>query len=176
MKQLTNKRLLRRGAAWRLVLSVAVFLIMISLIFFCAMQINKITDELVLAKADVAVFEAEAGEIKNFEANYQSYGPNFDRIDQAFVDPQNPLDFIEFLEAKAKEADIALKISPLSVSKGQNPKVVSAQLTAQGDFRSIMAFLEKAEGGRFLLSMQNLIMKKTKNATEINISISALAK
>lgn len=159
------------------------FLILIIFFIWPAMDgIKKESENLILVKKEIAVFLAQSSQLEKFGKNYNNYLPDLEKISKIFVDQQNPLDFIEFLEERASGARIDLEISPLFFSKEENYNIAALQLVAKGGFQSIASFLEKIENGPYLIEIQNLNIrnfedKKTSTkGIQANFSIKALAK
>src|SRR3989344_6683896 len=63
-------------------------------------EIKKNSNDIVVRKASLILLESQASEIGKFKNNYELYKPNFNKIDQLYVDPKNPVDFFKFLEKK----------------------------------------------------------------------------
>lgn len=161
-----------------------VFIILIFFIWLCFEKIKSGSDNLFSQKTQIALLESQANETESFKRKYNDYLPNLQKIDQIFVDPQNPLKFIEFLEQSASGANINLEISPLSFSKDGDLKILSLQLISKGSFSEILGFLKKIEDGPYLLSIQNLAITSFKTSksddkvlvktTQANFSIKIL--
>jgi hypothetical protein len=142
----------KKNAVW-FVLAIAVFTVLVFLVWFYFSKIEKNSQELVLAQDRVALLESQTKEVEKFKAKYQSYKDDFKKIDHIFLDPQNPLDFIKFLENFASESGVKLKISPLSVPKNESAKTLQLQLQLDGNFSDILNFVGKVENGEYLVSL-----------------------
>src|SRR3990167_6322539 len=75
-------------------------------------EIRARSEELVLEKDQVSSLNIKINELDNFEKEYDNYLPNLQKIEQMFVDPQDPIDFIEFIEDVASDSKIILQVSP----------------------------------------------------------------
>src|SRR3989344_2627105 len=104
------------------------------------------------------------GEIGKFKNNYELYKPNFNKIDQLYVDPKNPVDFFKFLEAEASYYKIKSIVSLSANLTGKNIQFINFKISTQGNFVDILAFLEKIETGPYLIKAGNLIIKKMPQA------------
>lgn len=131
------------------------FLLLIFSIFLCFIKIREASSNLLSIKNEIAVLSIQAEDIENFKKNYSDYLPNLQKIDQMFVDPQNPLNFIEFLEKSALDANVELEISPLSFSDAGGLKILSFQLVCTGNFSDELDFLKNIEKGPYLLSIKD---------------------
>jgi len=126
--------------------------------------IRNNSQELFSTRMELVLFEDQIREIENFEEIYESYQPNLAKIGQLFVDPQNPTDFIQFLEKIAFDSGISMEISPLILSKEEKePELwlsVTSQISSKGSFSNFLRFFEKLEASPYLIEAQNLILRK----------------
>lgn len=152
-QNVSNKK--NRKPVFFLAFILLAFLLLIFSIFLCFIKIKEASNNLLTIKNEIAILSIQAGDIENFKKNYNDYLPNFQKIDQMFVDPQNPLNLIEFLEASASDANVDLEISPLSFSDEGGLKTLNFQLTCTGNFSDELDFLKNIEEGPYLLSIKN---------------------
>jgi len=147
----------------------------LSLVVFCIwpliIEIEKNSEYLISAKNNVATLKFQIAEIKNFKNNYATYEPNFEKIDQLFIDPANPVDFITFLEGAASGSGVTSQISLPPSSQGtqksgQNSIVL--QLSSKGTFLQMTSFLKKIEAGPYLLEIENLSIQNSDQETNKN--------
>ena len=146
--------------------------------------LNNIKDEsnqYSMLKNSAAVSESQFVQASKFEKDYQNYKSNLDKADRLFVDSNNPVDFIEFLERTANDAGIQLQISPPTFSKDEGG-YATFQLSYSGDFPKIMKFLRNLEFGPYLVDVQTLAIgrptaaQKTSGETQANLLIKVLTK
>jgi hypothetical protein len=74
-------------------------------------EIERNSKDLISAKNNIVTLGAQINETENFKNNYGTYKPNLEKIDQLFIDADNPVDFIEFLENTASSSKITSQIS-----------------------------------------------------------------
>lgn len=143
------------------------------LVLPCLIEIKNSSEKLFSEKANVASFENQAIAIDNFKKNYALYQPNLEKMDTLFVDPQNPIDFIKFLEKTASESKVISKVSIMSLS-GENQAAVSVnfQTTLNGDFNNVLTFLEKIESSPVVLEIDNLTITKIHLSKQIQATFS----
>ncbi|MCX6718589.1 MAG: hypothetical protein NTY81_03260 [Candidatus Staskawiczbacteria bacterium] len=161
------------------VFAVIALLLIVFLIFPPFSEIERNSKALISAKKDMAGLDAQINEVENFKKNYENYEPNLKKIDQLFVDPANPVDFIKFLEDAASASQITSQISmppysqnsqqePTS-SKKSKPKVMDSiifQFSSKGSFSGALNFAKKIESGPYLIEIENLtIQNSTDNST-----------
>jgi len=165
--------------------SLFLILFLALILFFIWPTANGIKEEsenFALAKKEIAVFSAQSEELQKFKKNYSDYQANLEKIGKAFIDQQNPLDFIEFLEKTASASEVDLEMSPLFFSKEGDSDVASLRLVAKGGFLGIIDFLESIENGSFMIEIQGLDMSHFEDkkigtkGTQANLSIKSLAK
>jgi len=155
----TNLSHRKKNAAVLLILVALVFAVLIFSIWFCFEKIKEGSDKIISTKMGIATSEIEVNKINDFKSKYKDYLPNFQKIDQAVVNPQNPLNFIEFLENSADKNGVDLTISPMSFSKDAKAKTLSVSLAVNGKFIDVISFLREMENGPYLISIQNLTLE-----------------
>jgi len=138
-------------------------------IWLCFSKIEAGSSELFAQKNKINTLESQAAEIDNFKVAHSIDSLELEKISQAFVDPQNPLDFIEFLEKAAAQEDIDFKLSPLSFSNDGNKNILSVQVSLEGGFSGILNFVNQIENGQYLVSVQNLAVSDSKASLSIKV-------
>lgn len=119
-------------------------------------EIENNSQDLISAKKDIIAFNAQIGETENFKKNYDTYKPNLEKMDQLFIDPNNPVDFIKFLENTASSSKVTSKISLPTYSKQVSQNFIIYQISSQGEFLGMSDFLRKIETGPYLIEIENL--------------------
>ncbi len=141
-------------------------LVALILILFCIFpilgRIKASSDALILAKNNIVSLNAETTEIEKFKANYDLYKPNFEKIDQLFIDPADLVNFIKFLEDAAGKYQITSQISLQSQQSNQD--YVIFQFSSTGQFSQIKSFAKEIEAGKYLIEVENLTIQ---NSTDI---------
>ena len=134
-------------------------------------DIEKNSKELISAKNNIAILNAEISEIENFKSNYNIFKPNLEKIDQSFIDVNYPVDFIKFIESTASECGIDLEIN-LPSSDQQADAYFMLQLSSEGSFSNILNFTKKIESGPYLIEIDNLTIQNSqaegKTASDYN--------
>lgn len=129
-------------------------------------EIEKNSEDLISARNSTVVLSAQRNAEEDFENNYASYKPEFEKIDQLFIDPNNPVDFIEFLENTASDSQITSQISlPSSTSDyskaAQN--FINFQFSSKGGFPELLNFIKKIEAGPYLIEIENLTIQSSQD-------------
>ncbi len=135
-------------------------------VFFIFPLLNEIkinSKDLISAKNRVAFLSAQTKETENFKNNYEAHRPNLDKIEKMFVDSDNPVDFIKFLEKTATDLSITSQISlPSSKnSMGTGPESIIFQLSSKGSFSEMLNFTQKIETGPYLIEIENLTIQNS---------------
>jgi len=159
------------------------FFILISL-FFIAFLIPKFlkeiranSQELISLKNELASFQKETESFEKLAKVYQNYQPNFSKIDQIFIDPKDPIEFLDFLEKNASYFQLKYEISPLVGKESETPSLFF-QISVSGSFTNFLKFLEKLENAPYLIDVLNLNVKKitSKEIPTANIESTFLIK
>ena len=155
-----------------------IFLLLILLII--SPLFNKIkeeSDNLIAQKKTLIELSNKTENLNKFQTNYQAYQPNFKKIDQLFIDPEEPIDFIKFLEKEASDFQLSIEISPQPTKevKGDLWPSMNFRLALLGSFPNFLRFLEKLESSSYLINISNLSLTLTKETTR-DVSASFLIK
>jgi len=148
-----------------LVLALFFALIFLAIILFfvlpAMLDIKKEAQNLFSRKNEIASSLNYEKELEKFKQNYSSYTENFNKIDRLFIDYQNPVAFIEFLEKSASDFKVSLQISPISISAESGKSFTDLQVFCKGSFQGILDFLKRMELGDYLIKVQNLTITKS---------------
>ncbi len=137
-------------------------------------EIKESSKTFVSAKNSIVALAIQAGEIENFKKNYETYKLDLEKIDQLFVDPNNPVDFIEFLENTSAVFQITSQISLPPVprdSKQVTQNFIIVRFSSTGGFQEILNFAQKIETGPYLIGIENLSIQpdsKNQSSNEFN--------
>jgi len=141
-----------------IILTAAVF----AIIFFAAYpifsSIKKESQDIVYQKSRLLATEDK---VKNFDkllAAHQKHQEYFKKINSLFINPQEPIGFIEFLETEAAASKISINISlqPLRSLAGDPWPSVNFQLTTEGAPQNFFKFLERMGSSPYLIEILNL--------------------
>ena len=133
-------------------------------------QIQTNAQNLLAAKDNTAGFQVQNDEIINFKKEYDTLQPHLTTIDQLFVDPQNPVNFIKFLENTAINSQINSKNSLVPNSSSTNQKNITFQIAIiDANFINVAYFVEKLEQGPYLIEIENITTKLTEQGESESI-------
>ena len=149
----------------------AAIIFMVFMVLFLFGAIKKNSLDLLSQKKALSDLKVKTENSEQLEGIYQNYKLNLEKIDTLFVEKENPIEFIEFLEKTANNSNLSLEISSLSSQKiesdpsagsGQAPwNSLNLQLNTQAQFPDFLKFLEKIENSPYLIEVSNLNIKKT---------------
>lgn len=127
--------------------------------------IVKDSSDLISTKNKISTFNVQVTKVEYFENNYENYRSNLEKINQLFIDPTDPVDFIKFLENTASEYKINMQMSlpPAPSSTEIVQDFIIFQLSLKGDFSDISSFINKIEFGPYLIEVEDLTIQNQEN-------------
>jgi len=138
-----------------------VILITIFVILPVFEEVKKNSQEVISEKEKLVSLESKIENLNKLKVVYEEFSPNLEKIDNLFVNPELPVEFITFLEKTAKSSEIEIKISPLSLRKKDIFPLINFQINATGFFPKFLSFLEKIENAPYLIEIQDLSINKS---------------
>lgn len=113
-----------------------------------------------------------------FKELYNNNQEAMEQIDSIFVDANNPVDFIEFLEDIAVESSIEADIHLIPPKKKTDtePSKILIRISAEGDHLSILSFCEDLETGPYLIEIQDISLSKAIFQNDLEEASSAILK
>ncbi len=150
-------------------ISLTAFLFMGTGAFVVWPQIKGVVDDanaLAQQKQEKNTFLAEQRNLAYFTACSRQHQPELQEFTSLFVDPNNPVEFLVFMETIAKESQLGAKIIPGNPQKvkGDFWPSIGFQVSVQAPFSQIRSFLQKLEYGPYALEMQNATIQSMKDA------------
>lgn len=161
--------------ARKIQISLAFFIILflVSFILLIYPLLNKIKENsgnFTVQKKTLLGLEAKIKNLKNVQTLYRSYQPNLEKINELFINADEPLGFIEFLEQEADNASLSIEIYPSNPKKvnGDIWQSMEFQITLSGSFPNFLKFINKLEASPYLFETQNLSIQRL---TENDVSL-----
>ncbi len=153
----------------KIYISIIVFIIIsVLLIVFLLIptltNIKKNSEDLILRKEELAQTEKEIKTFKETESVYENSKEDVDKISKLFYDPENYLEFMDFITEKPKSYNLnneILKSLPNPTTKSDFWSSYSFQISSIGSFPSLMKFIKSLEKGPYLIEIMNISIKKT---------------
>jgi len=120
--------------------------------------IKKDSEDLVSAKNRIADLENQSREIEDFKENYTDYKSNLEKMTDMFVNLNDPVNFIEFLENTGSDCSLSIKIILPDDYDANSDIYESAvfQISAEGRFSDLMNFVKKLESSDYLIEIENI--------------------
>ncbi len=146
----------------QVLISLASILVLVAVISFVFFDIIRGSAEIISQKGQDEFIELQNAELVRFKANREAYLPNFEKIASSFVDSNNPVNFIEFLENITSKSRVKSEIVWPNVRGDSAAKNSSLDFTilVEGQFLDILNFSEKLEYGPFLVEIKSLSVRK----------------
>ena len=141
------------------------FILMLLLVIFLMKDIQRNSQEFLLGRKTLTSMEREFQEFENFEKNAAFYQSNLEKLDKLFLNPEVPVDFVQFLEEESKNLGLLIKISPSVITSREDDiwESIGFQILLTGSFPNCLKFLEKLQISPWLLEVQ---MTEVKRITE----------
>ena len=158
-------------------ISIVFGIIVISLLCFAIYPllsgVKKNSQELILAKKELASFKAETEEFEQSKEIYASLKTDLEKIDQLFINPDVPIDLVRFWRETAEDSGLLIDISPTSLGVEETVlwDSMGFHLSLIGPFSNFLKFLEKIETASNLIEIQNLSAKSSKQFLTIKVYI-----
>ncbi len=98
-------------------------------------EIKAVSQNLFLKKNKIVYLSEERENLQKIENLYKTYQSDLERIENLFVDPEVPIEFIGFLEKTAVSSQIKLEISSMTRAAAKGGDEASASLTTRAAAR-----------------------------------------
>lgn len=120
--------------------------------------IKNNSEDLTSKKQKILSLKAKIEDLKKFQSLWREIEPSFKKIDQSFIDPKVPVEFISFLEMTARDCAVDIEISSALPSKAEEDPWPSLffQISSTSSFPKFLKFLAKMETSPYLIEIQNL--------------------
>lgn len=158
-----------------IIIFVAISLCLILFLIYPPLRDIKNNSKAILSnESREALISREITELDNFKKKYNDYENNFKKIDQLFIDPKNPVNFIKFLEELSYGNNIDSDINLISTQANQNNSAppIAFKISAVGTTSNLVSFIKRLELSSYLVTIINITIKgqEQSNQTEKIIS------
>ena len=132
------------------------FILMLLLVISLIKDIRKNSEEFLLERKALTSMEREFQEFEDFERNSAFYQSNLEKLDKLFLNPEVPIDFIQFLEEESGNLGLLIKIFPSIITSRETDfwQSIGFQILLTGSFPDSLKFLEKLQTSPWLLEIQ----------------------
>ena len=134
-------------------------IIVLGIIIFLLGEIKKSSQELISQKRELVSFEQKSENVESLYSKDKDYQKDLEKINNSFVDPALPIDFIKFLEQSAPAPQGSVKIS-LAKEAAEPGGSLFYAISFSGLSSDLLKFIEKVENGPYLVEVINLNIKK----------------
>ncbi len=141
-------------------ISVAIIVLCV-LLYLVLGAIQQGSLDVAAEKQEVVSMQLQDKQVSDFKAKYQGYKENLDKAGQLFVDAENPVDFIQFLEGVAVNTNVNADITvggAKTLDAAQKP--ITFQIDITGSFRGILQFSQQLEMSPYLVNVTNVTIRK----------------
>lgn len=123
--------------------------------------LKRTSAEITTAKKEVAAMQAQEQVVDDFMARYGQYEENIQKVSRLFIDSQDPVNFITFLEDISTDAGVvsSVAIAPAVAPAAGSVSNIKFQISVFGEFSDILEFSEKLEAGPYLANIVNFALK-----------------
>lgn len=140
-----------------IILTALVICFVVFLIWPLFKEIKENSEKIISQKVALATLEIENENLKEFKSYSEKTKVNLEKLDTLFVDPELPVDFINFLEKIARDCQLSIKITPLAGRLiGEPWPTLRFQISSTSTFPNLLRFLEKLESSIYLIEIQDL--------------------
>lgn len=162
-------------------LIVSSLIIILFIVFFIYPLFKEIKESFQTLSSQKNIFinlEQKTKNIKEFQSYYKDHKSNIEKIDLLFINSEEPVNFIKFLEVEAQNSQLSLQIYPEILTKQENEpwSFLAFRLTLNGSFLNFMEFLEKLESADYLIKIQTLNLKRLEINDSKDITATLLIK
>lgn len=141
------------------------FLIIVFLIYPLFQEIKKESEELLLVTREQSLFAQRKEDIKRIRGILQEHKGDFEKMESLFINAEEPLSFINFLEEQALSSGVSFKISSLGLEKKETPwPSFYLKIETTGPFTNFLRFLERIESAPYLIKIVDLNISRLKEA------------
>lgn len=152
----------------QILILITIFLGITILLFFLVISplfkgIKKNSADIILIKKELISLDSQTKNLEEFRKFYQKNQSDLEKINKLFINPEIPIDFVNFLEKAAQDSKISIKIS-LSQYGGTKKDTwpsIQFQISASGPFTDFLKFIEKIETSPYLIEIQNLNINRS---------------
>jgi len=150
----------------------AIILLFLFLVYLpWAAQIKKSAEDLIFQKEAFFSLKESQEALEKLRKDFINLKPEVEKIEDLFLESENPVEFLNYLEEIEKSSQVSIKTSALSFVKADvDPwPFLYLQISFSSNFSNFSKFLERLENGPWLLQVQSLNAGKTNN--EVNASL-----
>ncbi len=138
------------------------------------LNIKQNSKTLLIYKETLAQIEKKSENLRGFQLTYETHRADLKKMDQLFIDKEEPVEFIEFLEGEAARSKLTIDLTPVIFKAGEGEVWPSTSFRVElvGSFSNFLKFLDKIESSPYLITLSGLSLNKPAKNTNGDIAIS----
>ena len=164
---------MKKTAVISIIFEVIITILFCFVIYSLLSGVRNNSQELILAKRELVLFKTKTEEFEQCKEAYGGLKTDLEKIDELFINPDVPVDLIKFWRKTANDSGLLIDISPTSVEATETTSwdSIGFRLSLIGSFSNFLRFLEKIETAPYLIEIQNLSAKNSKQFLTIKVYI-----
>jgi Tfp pilus assembly protein PilO len=117
-------------------------------------------------------------DLEELRKDYQSLKQDLEKIDSLFLEPDNPVNFLNYLEKTALSSGVSIKTSGLSFKSddGEPWPYLTLVVSFSSDFSNSSQFLARLGNSPFLVQIEGLNIKKTSDGVDVSLPLKVFTK
>ncbi|MBI1985024.1 MAG: hypothetical protein HYS60_02900 [Candidatus Wildermuthbacteria bacterium] len=129
-------------------------------------------------KQELVLLQKQGDIQEEFAHIAQAKASDLQKLSALFLDPGNPISFLEFLESAASKSKFLLTIVPGSPQKldGDAWPSIEFQISSKGSYGNFLPFLKSVENGPFLMEFKGMNITKEEGGVQFSIFLKAYTK
>jgi len=143
-------------------LSIGLALFFFLVIFSLFKDITTFSDELLIVKKELMLIAEKSKELFIWEKDHPDLEPSLREIGALLINPEIPINFLQFLEKTANDSQVSVQISLLSSEKETNGpfSFLRFKISLIGKFSDCLRFLDKLGSAPYLSEVEALSSAK----------------
>lgn len=144
------------------ILGLIIILVIIVAILPLAKEIKKSYSSFISQKRELILLKMKAENLIKLQQQYLIFRDDLDKINEVFIDPETPIEFLKFLEEIAKNCQVPIEVSIGTVKEIKTDiwPSLSFQIFLKGSFPEVLKFIEKIENNPYLTKIEKLNIKR----------------
>lgn len=148
-------------------ISMAIGLLLLSLVIYpLSKEIKKNSEDLISAKKTLISLQSKIENLEQFKSIYKTLDPSLEIMEDLFVDPEIPIDFIQFLEKIGADSNVTFDITaaPIKEKRADVWPSMDFQVSLTGPLVNCLKFFERIEAVPYLIEIQSFSAKRLSGA------------
>ena len=157
----------------------AIILLFLFLVYLpWAAQIKKSAEDLIFQKEAFFSLKESQEALEKLRKDFINLKPEVEKIEDLFLESENPVEFLNYLEETALSSGILIQTSALSFGGKNNGAFhyLSLQVSFKSRFFNFSKFLDRLENSSFMLEIQNLNVRKIGDEVSVSFPLKVFTK